>query len=118
MRDINSVALVGRLTKDAEYKTVSERTVATISLASSRDKDETDFFEVSYWGKGAEAVREYLKKGRQVVVNGRLRQNRWENNGQKQSKIIVVAESVQLVGGNSASQEKPAPVEDIEDIPF
>jgi single-strand DNA-binding protein len=108
MRDINVVLLVGRLTRDSELKyTKSGMPIARFSIAVNRSRkqddqwvDETSFFEVDYWGKGAESVNRYLTKGKQVGVEGELRQDRWEQDGQPRSKVIVNASNVQLLGGN------------------
>lgn len=107
--DINSVVIVGRLTRDVELKYMNNgNAVASMSIAVNRSKKEGDqwvseahFFDVSYFGKGAEAVKPYLTKGKQVAVQGSLRQNRWEKDGQKQSRISIVADNVQLLGGKS-----------------
>ena len=107
--DINSVVIVGRLTRDVELKYMNNgNAVASMSIAVNRSKKEGDqwvseahFFDVSYFGKGAEAVKPYLTKGKQIAVQGSLRQNRWEKDGQKQSRISIVADNVQLLGGKS-----------------
>lgn len=107
--DINSVIIVGRLTRDVELKYMNNgNAVASMSIAVNRSKREGDqwvseahFFDVSYFGKGAEAVKPYLTKGKQIAVQGSLRQNRWEKDGQKQSRVVIVADSVELLGGNA-----------------
>lgn len=116
MRDTNNVTIVGRLTREPEFKTVADKTVAGIAIASNFD-DNTDYFDVEYWGKGAEGIKPYLHKGGQIIVNGRLRQNRWEKDGKTMSRVSINAMSIQLLGGKS---EAPAstPVDDSEDIPF
>lgn len=109
--DINSVVIVGRLTRDVELKYMNNgNAVASMSIAVNRSKKEGDqwvseahFFDVSYFGKGAEAVKPYLTKGKQVAVQGSLRQNRWEKDGQKQSRVVIVADSVELLGGNGGN---------------
>lgn len=106
MRDINVVVLVGRLTRDSELKyTKSGMPIARFSIAVNRSRkqgeewvDETSFFEIDFWGKGAEAVNRYLTKGQQVGVEGELRQDRWEQDGQPRSKVIVNANNVRLLG--------------------
>lgn len=111
MSDINSVVLCGRVTRDAELKYTSGGTaVSEISVAINRyagkDKgDEVSFFEISLWGKTAEALVQYLTKGRQIVVQGELRQERWEQDGQKRSKVRINANNIQLVGGKEERQE-------------
>ncbi len=107
MADINHVVLVGRLTKNAELKyTNNGQAVSKFSIAvNARRKkddqwvDEAHFFDVTYWGKAAEAVNPYLLKGKQVGVEGSLRQNRWEQDGQSRSKVEINANNVMLLGG-------------------
>ena len=109
--DINSVVIVGRLTRDVELKYMNNgNAVASMSIAVNRSKKEGDqwgseahFFDVSYFGKGAEAVKPYLTKGKQIAVQGSLRQIRWEKDGQKQSRVVIVADSVELLGGNGGN---------------
>ncbi|MDA3832544.1 MAG: single-stranded DNA-binding protein [Spirochaetales bacterium] len=104
--DINMVVLVGRLTRDAELRyTNSGTAVCRFSLAVNRRKrsgdsweDEAGFFNIVLWGKQGEALNTYLEKGKQIAVHGELRQNRWEQDGQKRSRIEVVANNVQLLG--------------------
>ncbi len=109
--DINSVVLVGRLTRESELKYLNNGTaVARLSLAVNRMKksgdqweEEVSFIDVVIWGKTAESLNPYLTKGRQVAVLGELRQSRWEQDGQSRSKIEVSANSVQLIGGDRNS---------------
>lgn len=103
--DINVIVINGRLTKDAEKRVMTSGTaIVNFSIANGYRKksgeewkDETNFFEVVYMGKGAEAVFQYLTKGRQVSIDGELRQNRWEQDGQNKSKVVILARSVQLL---------------------
>ena len=110
MADINQVVLVGRLTRDAELKYTSSGTaVCKLSLAINRrikkgDQwiDEANFFDVTLWGKQGEGLNQYLTKGKQIGVQGELRQSRWEDSdGQKKSKVEISAVNVQLLGGSS-----------------
>ncbi|MDD4010667.1 MAG: single-stranded DNA-binding protein [Sphaerochaetaceae bacterium] len=104
--DINSVVLIGRLTRESELKSTSAGTaVCRFSIAVNRvkgsaDKRETEvsYIDIVVWGKQAEIINPYLGKGRQVCIQGELRQNRWEQDGQAKSKLEVVANSVQLLG--------------------
>ena len=106
--DINSVTLVGRLTRDAELRyTNSGTAVCKFSIAVNRSRksgdswqDEAHFFDVVLWGRQGEAIQKYLGKGKQVAVQGELRQNRWEQNGQTRSRVEVHAINVQLLGGS------------------
>lgn len=107
--DLNSVILVGRLTRDAELSYLQSGTaVAAISIAVNRSRKEGDqwinevnYFDVSYFGKAAEAVKSYLTKGKQIAVQGSLKQDRWEKDGQKFSKIRIIATSIELLGGRA-----------------
>ncbi|MDR2747408.1 MAG: single-stranded DNA-binding protein [Treponema sp.] len=107
MADINHVVLVGRLTRDAELKyTANGQAVCKFSLAVDRRKkngdqwvEEVSFFDVVLWGKQGEAVNQYLLKGKQVGIEGELRQNRWEQDGQSRSKVEISATNLQLLGG-------------------
>lgn len=115
-RDINRVTLVGRLTRDAELRYTSGGTPnASFSLAVNRSvkkgdqwTDEASFFDVILWGKMGESLAKYLLKGSQIAVDGELRQERWEKDGQKHSKVQIVADTIQLLGGKRDSQSPPA----------
>ena len=106
--DINHVVLVGRLTRDAELKSIaSGQAVCKFSIAVNRRRksgeqweDEPNFFDVVVWGRQGEALHQYLVKGKQVGVDGELRQNRWQQDGQNRSKVEIVANYLQLLGGN------------------
>lgn len=120
MADINNVVLVGRLARDAELKhTQGGMALGKFTLAINRRRkqgdqwiDEANFFNITVWGKTAEALHPYLIKGKQVGISGELRQNTWEQDGQKRSKIEIVANNVQLLGkpgenrGQSFNQEQ------------
>ncbi|MFP4362579.1 MAG: single-stranded DNA-binding protein [Spirochaetia bacterium] len=108
MTDLNHVVLIGRLTRDAELKYINSGTAVTkMSLAVNRRKrsgdgwtEEASFFDVTLWGKLGESLNQYLKKGKQIAVEGELRQNRWEQDGQPRSKVEIVANNLQLLGGS------------------
>jgi single-strand DNA-binding protein len=107
MRDINRVVLVGRLTRDAVFKvTNSGLQICNFSVAVNRTRkdgdqfvDEANFFDCEYFGRSAEAVNRYLVKGKQVAVDGELRHQRWEQDGQPRSKVVVHVRELQLLGG-------------------
>ncbi|HET6449682.1 MAG TPA: single-stranded DNA-binding protein [Spirochaetia bacterium] len=115
MADINHVVLVGRLTRDAELKyTNNGAAVSKFSLAINQRRkkdeqwvDEAHFFDVVLWGKSAESVSKYLVKGKQVGVEGQLRQNRWEQDGQARSKVEIFATNVMLLGSGSGGGTRP-----------
>lgn len=107
--DTNSVTLVGRLTRDAELRySQSGSAVASLSIAVNRSRkqgdqwiSEANFFDVSLFGKSAEALKQYLTKGKQIAIQGELKQDRWEKDGQKFSKVQIIANNIQLLGGRS-----------------
>lgn len=109
--DINHVVLVGRLTRDAELRyTNSGSAVANISLAINtrrrRDDqwvDEAHFFDAVVWGKTAESLSPYLTRGKQIGLEGELRQNRWEQDGQRRSKVEIFTRNIQLLGGRDGA---------------
>jgi single-strand DNA-binding protein len=111
MADINHVVLVGRLTRDAELKyTAGGQAVCKFSVAVNRRRkngdqwvDEANFFDVVLWGRQGEALNQYLVKGKVVGVDGELRQDRWEQDGQNRSKVEIVAANIQLLGGGPGS---------------
>ncbi len=107
MAHYNRVILVGRLTRDVELKcTGSGTSVTDLGLAvSDRRKtasgewvDEPLFVDVTLWGRTAEVASEYLSKGAPILIEGRLKLDQWETDGQKRSKIRVVGERMQMLG--------------------
>lgn len=108
MADLNRVTLIGRLTRDAELKyTSGGMAVCKFSIAVNKFRksgeqrtEETHFFDIVLWGRSGESLNQYLIKGKQVAIDGELRQNRWEQDGQPRSKIEIVANNVQLLGGS------------------
>lgn len=134
MNDLNSVIIVGNLTKDIEVKyTQSGSAIGNISIASNRSKkqgdqwvDEVSYFDIVLFGKSAENLQQYLTKGKKVAVQGHLKQDRWKDaEGNNRSRISIISESIQFVGGNNGqkSEELPpsAPADDMgfdESVPF
>ena len=134
MKDTNNTVLVGRLVRDAEMKYTDGGTaVCKFAIAVNDTKkdgekwvEEADFFDVTLWGKSGESLNQYLVKGKQVAVVGRLKQDRWEKDGKTQSKVYIKAENVQLLGGgkqsdsSSGSNSVPAAADGgfPSDIPF
>jgi single-strand DNA-binding protein len=110
---VNRVILVGNLGKDPEVRyTSGGQAVANLRIATSRSwtdkqsnqrKEETEWHDVEVWGKQAEQCGEYLSKGRQVYVEGRLKTDKWQDktSGQERSKVKVVAENVRFLGGGA-----------------
>jgi len=103
-KSINQVILMGRLTRDPEQRTTTTgKTIASFGIAVDRggQEDQADFFNVTAWEKLGDLVIQYLAKGRRVLVQGRLRQDTWDDKetGKKQSRIEVVATDVTFLDG-------------------
>lgn len=141
MPNVNLVILAGNLTTDPELRYTQDGTaVCSLQIAVNRNyttptgekKEEVVFVKVTVWRKQAESCAEYLKKGRPVMVEGRLKMNKWTTpDGQKRSNLEVVATRVQFLGTapaggkTAAADESPAPPlppeaedEHEENIPF
>ena len=112
MKDLNRVVLIGRLTKDVELRySNSGVCFGHFSVAVNRSRktesgyaDEVSFFECDVFGKTAENLATYLRKGKQVAVEGELEQKRWTKDGGNFQKIVVNVYSVQLLGGNHSAE--------------
>lgn len=107
-RSFNQVILMGNLTRDPELRqTPNGQSVCSFSLALNRSykaasgewTEATDYIDVVAWGPLGERVAQYLSKGRPCLVNGRLQSRSWEQDGQKRSKVEVVAQDVTFLGG-------------------
>ena len=150
MASFNRVILVGNLTRDIELRYTPGGTAVTELGMAVNDRrknqsgewvDETTFVDVTLWARTAEVASEYLSKGSPLLIEGRLKLDSWETDGQKRSKLRVVGERMQMLGGRGgggnqgsspppresqstqynqpASSEAPAasgPIDD--DIPF
>ncbi len=112
-RSFNQVILMGNLTRDPELRTTPNgQSVCSFSLALNRSykgadgnwQEATDFVDVVAWGALGERVNQYVVKGRPVLVSGRLQSRSWEQDGQKRSKVEVVASDVTFLGGRDGSQ--------------
>ena len=126
MRDINTVVLTGRITKDPELKYTSGGTaIMSFSLAVNYSKkqsdqwvEETSFFDCQYFGKTAESVRQYMTKGQMVAIEGELRQERWEKDGQARSRVVINVANLRLVGGQKTENRTPSYNANDDDIQF
>lgn len=114
MSSLNKVFLIGNLTRDPEVRYLpSGAAVADLRLAVNRkyknqqgeEKEETCFVGVSAWGRQAETCGQYLSKGSAVLVEGRLRYEEWEKDGQKNNRLTVTAERVQFMGSPRGKQD-------------
>lgn len=138
MSDLNKVFLLGRLTRDPELRYMpSGAPVTSFGLAINRvytgqdgqRKEDATFIDIEAFSKTAELCSQYLSKGRQVLIEGRLKFRSWESqDGQKRSKLNVVAERVTFLGGRGqdgggqgkpgAKEEEPKFMPDDDDVPF
>ncbi len=140
-RTLNKVSLIGRLGKDPEMRyTASGAAVTTFTLATNRmtksadgtAQEETDWHTIVTWDKLAETCNQYLTKGRQVYIEGRLQTRTWEQDGQKRYKTEVIAHEMLILdskqdgngngAGNGYSRREAltvvAPADDADGLPF
>lgn len=138
-RSVNQVIMMGNLTRDPEVRqTPTGQSVCSFSLALNRAykdssgewKEVTDYIDVVAWGPLGERVGQYLTKGRRALVQGRLQSRSWEQDGQKRSKVEVLANDVTFLdgrgggdssgndndGGSSGERPKPAKKAKADDI--
>ncbi len=134
MASFNRVILIGNLTRAPELRHVGSGTAVTDVGLAVNDRVKKDgqwvqeptFVDVTLWGRTAEVATQYLTKGSPVLIEGRLRYESWETDGQKRSKLKVVGERMQMLGvrangkDSDAADAKPEPVATAasEDIPF
>lgn len=125
MASYNRVILLGNITRDIEVKYLpSGMAVAEIGLAvNDRRKnqsgewvDETTFVDVTLWGRTAEIAGEYLGKGSPVLIEGRLKLDQWETDGQKRSKLRVVCDRMQMVGPRGGGKGQGGPPDEAADF--
>ena len=109
MASVNKVIIIGNCTRDPELRYTPKGTAVTdLGLAMNRSfssdggerREETTFVDVTLWGRTAEIAKEYLTKGRQVYIEGRLQMDSWEDksSGQKRTKLKIVGEQMTLLG--------------------
>lgn len=135
-KSINQVILMGRLTRDPEQRTTTTgKSIASFGIAVDRlgQDDSADFFDVTAWEKLGDLAVQYLSKGRRVLVQGRLRQDSWDDKdtGKRRSRVEVVATDITFLDGpsgsssdgdsrpqSSSSSSKDVVIEDIDDKPI
>lgn len=127
---LNQVLMIGNLTKDPESRQAGSHTVASFSIALNKKskgqdgqaKEEVSYVDCEAWDKTANLVMQYLAKGRPVLVQGRLKQDRWQTpEGQNRSKMKVIADNIQFLGQRSEGQgEQSSASADVgdPDVPF
>ena len=131
-RGLNKVMIIGYLGRDPEMRyTPSGRPVTTFTVATTRSwntsdgdrHNETEWFNVVTWGNLAEICKQYLTKGQQVYIEGRLQSRKWEDNeGAKHSSVEIVANEMMILGerkeGNQVQTNEPSLIEDESEFPF
>ena len=110
---LNSVNIVGNLTRDPELKyTASGKSVCNLSIANNRvysknneKVTEVSYFDIEVWGVIAENCAKYLAKGRGIIVEGRLKQDRWEKDGKTQSRVRILANNIHFMPGPGGKRD-------------
>jgi len=127
MRNFNLAVLEGRLTNDPELKYTQNGTaLCNFSIANNHSyhkdeelHEEVYFIDITTWAKLAEQCNEYLKKGRRVIINGRIRQSRWQDDeGGKHSKISIIGNQVQFLDYQNNNDDKDSPVLPDDEEPY
>jgi single-strand DNA-binding protein len=117
MASYNRVILLGNLVRDIELRYTNSRMAVCQNAIAVNDRrknasgewiDETSFVDVTFFGRTAEVVSEYLSKGSPIFVEGRLKQDTWEKDGQKRSKLYVIVDRMQLLGGRNEGKNGEA----------
>ena len=117
MASYNRVILLGNLARDIELRYTNSRLAICQNAIAVNDRrknasgewiDETSFVDVTFFGRTAEVVSEYLGKGSPIFVEGRLKQDTWEKDGQKRSKLHVIVDRMKLLGGRSEGKNGDA----------
>lgn len=104
MASFNNCSFSGYVGRDPELRYFeSGKTVANFSIAVDNRQGETLWIAVKVWGKGAEVIGNYVKKGSQIIVNGELQQESWEKDGEKKTKIALNCTDFKLVGSKKDS---------------
>lgn len=115
MNDINKVFLIGRICLEPKFGYTQQGAAKLdFSIAVNRSKkdqsgqyvEEGNFFNLSLWGKTAENLKQYLYIGQQVAIDGQLKQDTWTDDGQKHSKISIVVDNIQMLGGKNQNQQQ------------
>tara|TARA_B110000495_G_C23040038_1_gene623175 strand:- start:2395 stop:2886 length:492 start_codon:yes stop_codon:yes gene_type:complete len=109
MASYNRVVIVGNLTRDVELRYTPTGTAVTDIALAINDRvkkndqwvDEVNFFDVTLWGRTAEVAGEYLSKGSSVLIEGKLKQDRWEQEGKTRSKVKIVGEKMQMLSSRN-----------------
>ena len=114
MANLNKVMLIGRLTRDPETRHVnSGNSVVSFGLATNRTYnnrstgekvEETTFVDIEAWGRQGETIARFMQKGRQIFVEGRLKFDSWERDGQRRSKLSIVCENFQFMDSQGGGQ--------------
>ena len=115
---LNSVNIMGNLTKDPEMKYIpSGKAVCSLSIANNRvfskngeKVTEVSYFDVEVWGVVAENCSKYLTKGQGIIVEGRLRQDRWEKDGKTQSRVRITANNIHFLPKKQSGEREPVAV--------
>ena len=113
---MNKIILSGRLTKDIELKQFGDTKVVnnTIAVYGGKDKDNNDisyFFDFKAFGFNADRLKEHAQKGSKIVIEGNLRQDKWEKDNEKFSKVMIYVDSVEIMSG-STEENTPQNVKD------
>lgn len=110
---VNKVILVGNVGGDPQVRTVGDNKVANFTLATTerfKDKEETEWHNVAVWGKQAEIVERYVKKGSQIYIEGRIKTEKYtDKEGNDRYMVRIISSALQLLGKKENDAPAPAP---------
>lgn len=105
---MNQITLTGNLGKDPELRTVGDTQLTTFSVASSETYTKngekvtkTEWHTVKAWGRTAEVIAQYFKKGSKILLTGKLEYEKWETDGKKNERAVIVLRTFEFIGGNN-----------------
>jgi len=118
--DINTVTLIGRLTRDVESKEIDGKSIVEFSIAvGGYSKDDVSFVDITVFDKVAEACSNNLKQGSRVCINGKLKQERWKTDAGNRSRIKIRAHQVQFLSWDKKDDiATPDPIVENNSSPF
>lgn len=118
---VNRIFIIGNVGQTPTIRTAGETKIASFTVATTerfKDKEETEWHNVSVFGKLAEVVEKYVDKGTQLYVEGRIKTEKYtDKNGVERTATRVIANTIQMLGGKKESQPSPAPQAPVQQRP-
>ncbi len=105
MKEINNVTIIGRLTKDPDMKYATNQTAVLKFSIANNSKEHTNFFNCVMFGKYAESMQQYLRKGTKIGIQGNIKQDSWKDNeGRMRTNVSIICDNINLLDGKKSNQ--------------